>query len=414
MKKRLCPLKSFTLIELMVVVTIIAILAALIVPALQRAQARAMAANCMGKAKAIAGSISTYASSWEGWTNPDSEYYVKLMGYLIDIPGSTGAYATNGYITGDGPGWASNSTTASYKYAQSQINAFRCPVDQSPLSTKHAVKTSYKLSSSFAGPNIMSMTGEANRTLMLREISKLHPVGLSGVNAHYVYADLHASLGYTGPALPLSWIRIWNLNSQGYATRPANSVGISGNPPYQDESYSGNWDFPTDAVRSRVWGLLGTSAANDWWLPTMHGNYSWMCGCGIGGSYRYPQNWLFRVDSLFKPPAPGNWQFNVYNRGTFSMGSGAADPFSAFDLTLSRSVYAVSGPGSWTDARCTITYNAMDPGLYYPVSLYQSGCCWSGGYYVRARLLDASGNPDPRFGGASGMALDSTVICKMP
>jgi type II secretory pathway pseudopilin PulG len=33
----------------MVVVTIIAILAALIVPALQRAQARAMTSNCMSK-----------------------------------------------------------------------------------------------------------------------------------------------------------------------------------------------------------------------------------------------------------------------------------------------------------------------------------------------------------------------------
>jgi prepilin-type N-terminal cleavage/methylation domain-containing protein len=413
MKKRLCPLKSFTLIELMVVVTIIAILAALIVPALQRAQARAMAANCMGKAKAIAGSISTYASSWEGWTNPDSEYYVKLMGYLIDIPGSTGAYATNGYITGDGPGWASNSTTASYKYAQSQINAFRCPVDQSPLSTKHAVKTSYKLSSSFAGPNIMSMTGEANRTLMLREISKLHPVGLSGVNAHYVYADLHATLGYTGPPLPLSWIRIWHLNSGSYITRPANNV-MSNKPEYEDAFYGGSWDFSATMVRERVWGLLGTSANNDWYGTG--GNYGWQCNCRTTGGYQYPYNFLFRVDSLFRPPASGTWQFALQgypNYGSFSMGPGYADPFAAFDGQLTRSVVG-NWAGNWALPANTMTYNGMDRNLYYPVSMYQSQCCWPTNPTVRARLLDAQGNPDPAFGGATGIPLDPTNLRRMP
>jgi type II secretory pathway pseudopilin PulG len=100
----------------MVVVTIIAILAALIVPALQRAQAKAMTANCMAKTKAIAGSIRTYSSSWDGWTNPDRDYYVALMGYRNDIPGSQGTgWATPGYF-GEPPGWASDSTSASYNH----------------------------------------------------------------------------------------------------------------------------------------------------------------------------------------------------------------------------------------------------------------------------------------------------------
>jgi hypothetical protein len=366
----------------------------------------------MAKAKAIAGSLSTYASSWEGWTNPDSEYYVALMGYKIDIPGSAGtSLATNGYF-GEPPGWASNSTSASYKYAQSEIKTFRCPIDESATTTKHAVKTSYKVGSLFTGGNIMNLTAEANRTLMVREIGKRHPVGQSGSDGHYIYADLHASLGYTGPALPGSWIRIWNQNSQGYITQAANAVALA-NVKYQDEFYTGAWDFDGNAVRNRVWGLLGTpSGGNDWWVPTTHGWYGWY----DWGRPRMPHNWLFRVDSLFKPPASGNWQFQVYyNSCNFSMGSGVSNPIAGFDTAVSRSVYRIDwNPNYWNDSRCTLSYNGMDMNLYYPVSLYSSWCCWSGGYYVRARRLDASGNPDAMFGGASGIPLDPTNICRAP
>ena len=76
-KKPVRSTLGFTLIELIVVVAVIVVLAALIVPALQMAQARALAQNCMAKGKAIATAIRTYSAGWEGWTNPDPEHYVK-------------------------------------------------------------------------------------------------------------------------------------------------------------------------------------------------------------------------------------------------------------------------------------------------------------------------------------------------
>lgn len=65
--------KKFTLIELLVVVAIIAILASILMPALQQARARGRSANCINNLKTISGAYQSYSQ--------DNNDYFPQWGY---------------------------------------------------------------------------------------------------------------------------------------------------------------------------------------------------------------------------------------------------------------------------------------------------------------------------------------------
>ena len=70
--------KRFTLIELLVVIAIIAILAAILLPTLQKARERGYEADCAAKLREIGSASTSYAGDNDGYFMPSSFASVKL------------------------------------------------------------------------------------------------------------------------------------------------------------------------------------------------------------------------------------------------------------------------------------------------------------------------------------------------
>lgn len=84
--------RGFTLLEMMVVVAIIAILAAILIPNFTRARAQAQTAACLGNVKTIATALELYYTDNEKYppnlskTNVDASFSKTMDGYLNQIP----------------------------------------------------------------------------------------------------------------------------------------------------------------------------------------------------------------------------------------------------------------------------------------------------------------------------------------
>ena len=269
--------RGFSLIELLVVISIIIILAALLVPLLQWAQAQALTQTCASKARAIATAVQAYSASWKGFTNPDASAYVKDFGFRLSTE--------TGY-KGETAGWYdpnADKPGPTQAYARS-VTDFTCPMAKKTKYNSHGYPSSYIVNAAYSGGNIAAIDTDPADTLVVSEDQKRHPGdGLEKeLQKHYVFGDLHISLGWKKGYISGLTSRWWNSNSSMW-----NQVQQE-HPGLREPDYESIWG---KTMTENVFGFLPNMGRDGWGTQTYNG----------------VNNILVRMDGYLTFPDQGTW-----------------------------------------------------------------------------------------------------------
>ena len=226
--------KKFTLIELLVVIAIIAILASMLLPALQKARVISRTSSCSNNLRQIQWATSQYISDYQGFlpvnnhNAPHGNYYPKkVLPYLSDSKIFTSCRFQNAYESYDPKQWDGAYGIDNVSYGASLYTYSVSFVRKIKDITRPSQKIGY--GDSRTSRQVTETTGNSNNAAIISYTGAYMPDFRHGGKANFVFVDGHMrTLNY-----------ILSAEKTGYLLYWANFIGVSENLSSQKSGY---WD----------------------------------------------------------------------------------------------------------------------------------------------------------------------------
>jgi prepilin-type N-terminal cleavage/methylation domain-containing protein/prepilin-type processing-associated H-X9-DG protein len=241
---------AFTLVELLVVITIIGILIALLLPAVQAAREAARRAQCTNHLKQIGVALHNYLSAnncfppagldygWGGGTEPPGKLVKNTHGFMLLLPflerndlyqqvnfkycfsncicawntPADGQCSTAPLAGDSGTGGSGSSGLGNAVVVASRVDAFLCPSDPGPETTQNAYFYSSKVSTNLV-PYATSYDFSATTYASFNYPPASPPTHIFGENQSLSAADVTDGLSNTAAASEVTHAQ-WNSGSE--------------------------------------------------------------------------------------------------------------------------------------------------------------------------------------------------------